>query len=50
MRSDGGRPLIYVGGENIGGDGDYLQYDQDQSSCIPARGKGPSVVELGEDL
>ena len=49
-RFDGGGPLVYVGGEDIGGDGDYLRYDQDQTSCIPARGRGPSVVELGEDL
>ena len=49
-RSDGGRPLVYAGGEDIGGDGDYLRYYQDQTSCIPTRGRGPSVVELGEDL
>ena len=49
-RSDGGGPLVYAGEEDIGGDKDYLRYDQDQTSCILARGRGPSVVELGEDL
>ena len=37
-------------GEDIGGDRDYLRYDQDQTSCISTRGRGPSVVELVEDL
>ena len=27
--------------------GDHLRYDQDQVSCIPARGRGPGMVEMG---
>ena len=42
--------LVYAGREDIGGDGDYLQYDQDQTSCISARRRGLRVVELGEDF
>ena len=37
-RSDGGRPLVYADREGVRGHGDYLLHDQDQVSCVPARG------------
>ena len=46
-RPDGGRPLVYADRERTGGYGDHLRYDQDQVSCIPARGRGPGMVEMG---
>ena len=46
-RPDGGRPLVYADRERTRGYGDHLRYDQDQVSCIPARGRGPSMVEMG---
>ena len=47
MRPDGGRPLVYADRERTGGYGDHLRYDQDQVSCIPARGRGLGMVEMG---
>ena len=44
---DGGRPLVYADRERTVGFGDHLRYDQDQVSCIPARGRGPGMVEMG---
>ena len=36
--SDGGRPLVPENREDIGGHGDHLRCNQDQTNCIPARG------------
>ena len=44
---DGGRPLVYADRECTGGYGDHLRYDQDHVSCIPARRRGPGMVEMG---
>ena len=49
-RSDGGRTLVHAGREGVGGYGDFLRHDQDQTSCILTRGRAPSVVELVVDL
>ena len=49
-RPDGGIPLVYEDQERTRGYGDHHRYDQDQVSSIPAKGRGPSVVEMGEDL
>ena len=46
-RPDGGRPLVYADRECTGGYGYHLRYDQDQVSCISARGRGPGMVEMG---
>ena len=35
---DGGRPLVYADQEHTRGYGDHLRYDQDQVSCVIARG------------
>ena len=37
-RSDGGRPLVHADQEGVGGYGDYFRHDQNQTSCVPARG------------
>ena len=46
----GGDPMVadhwFMQIENVL-EGDHLQYDQDQVSCIPARGRGPGMVEIG---